>query len=86
MISTKRGQLVNELMAVAGENLKNFSQSHFLKIRQNVKIATNAILYCGLPPVFNHAFLRSHTPTSLRVIAIVFVRVCGRACVLLCVW
>ena len=38
------------MMAVAVKNFLNFLWSHFLIIRQNVNMATNAILYCGLPP------------------------------------
>ena len=44
------GQHVNEMMAVALKKFQNFLWSRFLIIRQNVNMATNAILYCGLPP------------------------------------
>ena len=50
MILIKFGQYINEMMAVAVENFKNLLWSRFLIIRQNVNMATNAILYCGLPP------------------------------------
>ena len=46
-ILTKLGQHVNEMMAVAAK--KNL-WSHFLIIGQNVNMATNAIVYSGLPP------------------------------------
>ena len=49
MILTKLGQHVNEMMAVAVKNFLNFCWSRFLIIRQNVNMATNAILCCGLP-------------------------------------
>ena len=47
----KLGQQVNEMMAVAVKKFQNFLLSRFPIIRQNVNMATNAILYCGLPPV-----------------------------------
>ena len=50
MILIKFGQYINEMMAVAVENVQNFLWSSFLIIRQNVNMATNAILYCGLFP------------------------------------
>ena len=50
IILTKLGQHVNEMMAVAMKNFKNFLWSRFLIIRQNANMATNAILYCGLHP------------------------------------
>ena len=51
MILTKIGQHVNEMMAVAEIFLKNFCWSHFLIIRQNANMATNAILNSGLTSV-----------------------------------
>ena len=50
MILIKVGQYINEMMAVAVDNFKNFLWSRFLIIRQNVNMATNAILNCGLTP------------------------------------
>ena len=44
MILIKAG----EMMAVAVKQFQNFLWSGFLIIRQNVNMATNAILYCGL--------------------------------------
>ena len=38
------------MMAVTVNNFQNFWWSCFLIIRQNVNMATNAILYCGLSP------------------------------------
>ena len=51
MILTKLGHLVNEMMVVAMTHFQNFLWSHFLIIRQNVNIATNAILNSGLTPL-----------------------------------
>ena len=51
MILIKFGQYINEMMAVAMDNLKNFWWSRFLIIRQNINMATNAILNCGLTPI-----------------------------------
>ena len=48
MILIKLGQYVNEMMAVAVKMFENFYWSRFLIIRQNVNMATNAILNCGL--------------------------------------
>ena len=51
MILTKLGQQVNEMMAVAVKKFhsnKVFYWSRFLIIRQNVNMATNAILHCRL--------------------------------------
>ena len=50
MILTKLDQQVNEMMAIAVKNVLIFLWSRFLIIRQNVNMATNAILYCGLSP------------------------------------
>ena len=50
MILTKVGEHVNEMMAVAAHLFLNFRWSGFLIIRQNVNMAINAILYCGLTP------------------------------------
>ena len=50
MILIKLGQHVNEMMAVAVKKFQNFYWSRFLIIRQNVNMATNAILNCGLTP------------------------------------
>ena len=50
MILIKVGQNVSEMMAVAVKKFQNFLWSDFLIIRQNVNMATNAILYCGLTP------------------------------------
>ena len=50
MIFIKFGQHVNEMMAVAVKKFQNFGSSGFLIIRQNVNMATNAILYFGLSP------------------------------------
>ena len=47
----KIGEHVNEMMAVAVKNFKNFLWPRFLIIRQNVNMATNAILYSGLTPI-----------------------------------
>ena len=51
MILIKFGQYINEMMAVAVDNFQNFLLSHFLIIIQNVNMATNAILNCGLTPI-----------------------------------
>ena len=51
MILQNLGQHVNEMMAVAVKKILNFLCSRFLIISQNVNIATNAILYCGLPHI-----------------------------------
>ena len=51
MILIKAGEHVSEMMAVVVKKFKNFLWSGFLIIRQNVNMATNAILYCGLPPI-----------------------------------
>ena len=51
VIFTKFGQHVNEMMAVAVEKFINFWWSRFLIIRQNVNMATHAILYSGLTPL-----------------------------------
>ena len=51
MILIKAGELVSEMKAVAVNKFKNFLLSGFLIIRQNVNMATNAIIYCGLAPV-----------------------------------
>ena len=50
MILTKLGQHVNEMMAVAVNTFQNVQWSRFLIIRQNVNMATNAILNSGLTP------------------------------------
>ena len=47
----KFGQYINETMAVAVGNFQNFLWSRFLIIRQNVNMATYAILNCGLTPI-----------------------------------
>ena len=60
MILTKLGQHVSEMMAVAVKNLKNFLWSRFLIIRQNVNMATNAILYCGLPAKLLVHYISEH--------------------------
>ena len=39
------------MMAVAVNNFQNFLWSRFFIIRQNVNMATNAILNCGLTPI-----------------------------------
>ena len=49
VILTKLGQHVNEMMAVAVNKFSEFFMVTFCIIRQNVNMATNAIL-CGLPP------------------------------------
>ena len=59
MILTKLGKHVNEMMAVA---IKSFRS--FLVIRQNVNMATNAILYCGLSP---ETFRSQYSPSRLTV-------------------
>ena len=51
MILIKFGQCVNEMIAVAVKNFQNFLLSCFLIIRQNVNMATNAILNSGLTPL-----------------------------------
>ena len=38
------------MMAVAVDNFQNFLWSRFLIIRQNVNMAPNTILNCGLTP------------------------------------
>ena len=43
-------QHVNEMMAAAVKKILNFGWSRFLIIRQNVNMATNAILYSALTP------------------------------------
>ena len=48
ILKKKVGQCVNEMMAVAVKNVQHFIWSRFLIIKQNVKTATIAILYCGL--------------------------------------
>ena len=50
MILIKAGEYISEMMAVAVKKFQNFCLSGFLIIRQNVYMATNAILYCGLSP------------------------------------
>ena len=47
MILIKVGEHVNEMMAVATHL---FSEFFMVRIRQNVNMATNAILYCDLTP------------------------------------
>ena len=51
MILIKAGEHASEMMEVAMKMFQNFWWSGFLRIRQNVNMATNAILYCGLSPV-----------------------------------
>ena len=58
MVLTTLGQYVNEMMAVAVKIFQNFLCSRFLIIRQNVNMATNAILYCGLTPIILDEFCR----------------------------
>ena len=63
MILIKVGEHVNEMMAVAVKKFQNFLWSGFLIIRQNVNMATNAILYCGLPPtlrIYPNFFFTAH--------------------------
>ena len=50
MVLIKFGQYINEMMAVAVDNFKNFCWSRFLIIIQNVNMATDAILNCGQTP------------------------------------
>ena len=50
IMMTKRGQHVNKMMVVAVKNFKKFGWSRFLIIRQNVNMATDAIIYCRLSP------------------------------------
>ena len=63
----KCGQYINEMMAVAVENFQNFLWSRFLIIRQNVNMATNAILNCGLTlgtavnPAVEYSIMRMNT-------------------------
>ena len=47
----KLGQHVNDMMAVAVKKNQNLLWSSFLIIRQNVNMATNAILNSGLTPL-----------------------------------
>ena len=54
MILINIGEHVNEMMAVA---------AHFLIIRQNINMATNAILYCGLTPIALFWALKVHSNT-----------------------
>ena len=54
MIFIKLGQHVNEMMAVAVKKFQNFLWSRFFIIRQNVNMAINAILNCGLTPSTSH--------------------------------
>ena len=51
MILIKLSLHVNEKIVVAVKKFQNFWWSRFLIIRQNVNMATNAILYVGLPPI-----------------------------------
>ena len=51
MILIQFGQYIKEMMAVAVKNFQNFLWPRFLIIRQNVNMATNAILNCGLTPI-----------------------------------
>ena len=53
MIFQKFGQDVNEMVAVAVKHFQNFLWSRFRIIRQNVNMATNAIIYSGLTPYVN---------------------------------
>ena len=56
MILIKLGQHINEMMAVAVKKFQNFQWPRFLIIRQNVNMATNAILNCGLTPITSAIF------------------------------
>ena len=47
MILTNRGQHVKEMMTVGVKHFQNFGWSSFL-IRQNVNMATNAMLHYGI--------------------------------------
>ena len=51
VIFIKFHQHVNEMMVVAVKTFQNFLWSCFLIIRQNVNMATNAILNSGLTPL-----------------------------------
>ena len=61
MILTKLGQHVNEVMAVSVKKIQNFWWSSFLLIKQNVNMATSAILHFGLTmfPVCTMVFSNS---------------------------
>ena len=48
VILTSLGQHVNKMMAVAVKVFQIFLWSVFPLIRQNISIATNAMLHCGL--------------------------------------
>ena len=50
MILIKAGEHVSDVMPVAVKKFKNFLWLGFLIIRQNVNMATNAILYCCVSP------------------------------------
>ena len=63
MVLTPFGKHVNEMMAVAVKKFKNFLWSRFLIIRQNVNMATNAILYSGLTPIEVAAYGANATST-----------------------
>ena len=60
----KAGEHVSEMMAVAVKKFQIFLWSGFLIIRQNVNIATNAILNCGLSPKI-HLSLRLGIASNL---------------------
>ena len=78
MILKKIGQHFNEMMAVAVKNKINVRWSRFLIIRQNVNMATNAILYSGfelcrtttdqspIKPVHSTLLKWTHTCTPAR--------------------
>ena len=52
----KLGQYVNEMMAVAVKKFQIFLGSSFLINRQNVNMATNAILHCVKPLTYVMGF------------------------------
>ena len=58
MLLIKFGQYINKMMAVPVDNFQNFGWSRFLILRQNVNMATNVILNCGLTPPILHWLLR----------------------------
>ena len=64
MILIQFCQFINEMMAVAVDNLKNFGRSRFLIIRQNVNMATNTILNCGLTPFIRPSCIRPLIDTA----------------------
>ena len=59
-------QHVHEMTAVVVKNVLNLLWSRFLIIRQNVNMATNAILYSGLTPIVGKVRLQTAFPVIDR--------------------